>query len=520
MDPDRADPNPAPAPPTRLELDRVNGATFDADERTTGQAIAPLTMGTKVWYGVGQAAEGIKDHAFTAFLLFYYTQTLGLSGTLGGLALIIALVFDAVTDPLTGVLSDRLDSKWGRRHPFMYAAAAPMAVTFYLVFAPPAGLSHAGLFAWLTVFTVLTRASMTLYHVPHMSLGAELSTDYDERTQIVQMRSIGGALGIAACTAVPALYYFRPTPEFPNGQLNPAVYPPFALVFGIAICVTIFASAWGTHNRVPYLPRPDGSASERGALSGILHDFGELMRLDSFRALFLGTTAIFVALGMSAALGLYAATYFWKITMAQMLVGGVCSGFGAIVGFIFWPTVASRIDKKPTFVLGFTIFIIFAAIPYLLKVVGLYPAEGSPSYLPVYYVNQFLWTFGIVATAITGGSMMADVTDEDECVNHRRREGVFFGASSFSAKCASGIGIMLAGMVVDYVGLVTDMAPEQVTPRMQGDLGLSVGLTLLALVSIGTVFFSRYKITRQIHSGFREILDTRAKAERENARTP
>lgn len=466
-------------------------------------------MGTKAWYGIGQAAEGIKDHAFTAFLLFYYTQTLGLSGTLGGLALVIALIFDAVTDPLTGVLSDRLESTWGRRHPFMYAASVPMAITFYLVFAPPADLSQTWLFVWLTVFTILTRASMTLYHVPHMALGAELSTDYDERTQLVQIRSIGGALGIAACSAAASLYYFRPTADFPNGQLNAAVYPPFALIFGALICLTIVASARGTHNRVPYLPKPDGSANERGAFSAVFHDMRELLELASFRALFFGTTSIFIALGMSAAMGLYSVTYFWKITVAQMLVGQAFSGLGGFVGFVMWPMVARRIDKKPTFILGFAIFILFGAVPYLLKTAGLYPAEGSPNYLPVYYFNQIFWTFGIVATAVTGGSMMADVTDEDECRSHRRREGVFFGASSLSAKAASGLGILLTGLVIDYVGLVKGMAPEEVTPQMQDSLGLIVGSLLLVLVTIGTLFFSRYPLTRQMHASFREILDAR-----------
>ena len=215
---------------------------------------------------------------------------------------------------------------------------------------------------------------------------------------------------------------------------------------------------------------------------------------------------------MSSALGLYSATYFWKITMEEMLIGGFFSGIGAFVGFGIWPVVATHIDKKPTFVLGFAIFIVFAAVPYLLKVTGFYPAEGSASYLPVFYLNQIFWAFGIVATAVTGGSMMADVTDEDECLNERRREGVFFGASSFSAKCASGLGILLTGVVVDYVGLVKGMAPEEMTPEMQGELGLIVGLSLLIFVSIGTVFFSRYGITREIHASFREALDLRANA--------
>ncbi len=94
-------------------------------------------------------------------------------------------MFDAVTDPLTGSISDTLRHRWGRRHPFMYASAVPLGLFFALVFNPPDGLGQWGLFAWLTTFAVLTRGAMTLYHVPHLALGAELSTDYRERSVIV-----------------------------------------------------------------------------------------------------------------------------------------------------------------------------------------------------------------------------------------------------------------------------------------------------------------------------------------------
>ena len=103
---------------------------------------------------------------------------LEVSGTLCGIALGIALLFDAVTDPLTGSLSDNWKSKWGRRHPFMYASAIPLGFCFYFLFVPPA-LSETGLFIWLTSFAVLTRAAMTLYHVPHIALGAELTNNFE-----------------------------------------------------------------------------------------------------------------------------------------------------------------------------------------------------------------------------------------------------------------------------------------------------------------------------------------------------
>ena len=126
--------------------------------------IVPLS--SKFAFGVGQYAEGLKNTAFSLFILFYYNQVLGLSGTLAGAALFIALLFDAITDPLAGSLSDNLKSRLGRRHPFMYLSAVPLAIGFVGLFSPPDSMGQFGLFAWLTIFAILTRGAMTLYHVP------------------------------------------------------------------------------------------------------------------------------------------------------------------------------------------------------------------------------------------------------------------------------------------------------------------------------------------------------------------
>src|SRR4249920_524258 len=122
----------------------------------------PLPFNLKLAFGVGQAAEGLKNTAFGLFLIFYYNQVLGLPGTLAGLALGISLVFDAFFDPLVGSISDNFRSKYGRRHPFMYAAILPMAIGFYLLFSPPVHGDWA-LFAWLFVFATLTRGGMALF---------------------------------------------------------------------------------------------------------------------------------------------------------------------------------------------------------------------------------------------------------------------------------------------------------------------------------------------------------------------
>jgi len=168
---------------------------------TDRRAPNQLGIGTKFAYGFGQAGEGVKNGAFGVFLFFYYNQVLALPGTYAGIAVGIALMFDAVTDPLAGSLSDNWRSKLGRRHPFMYASALPLAVAFYFLFSPPQ-LGDFGLFLWLLTFAVLTRAAMTLYHVPHIALGAELTTNFEERTTVVAFRQFFSTFGNLVVYAV------------------------------------------------------------------------------------------------------------------------------------------------------------------------------------------------------------------------------------------------------------------------------------------------------------------------------
>ena len=141
-----------------------------------------LPVSTKVLYGFGSMAFGIKDNAFAYFLLFVYVQVFGLSPDLAGLAILLMLVFDAVSDPLVGYFSDNTKTQWGRRHPYIYLSALPVCISFFVLWIPPLDLSQFELFLYLLFVGIFIRTAITFYEIPSMALGPELSKDYVERS--------------------------------------------------------------------------------------------------------------------------------------------------------------------------------------------------------------------------------------------------------------------------------------------------------------------------------------------------
>ena len=467
----------------------------------------------KTAYGLGQTAEGAKNAAFSLYLLFYYNQVLGLPGTQAGLALFIAVVFDAVTDPLTGSLSDRLHHRWGRRHPFMYASAVPLGVTFALLFRPPDGLESTGLFVWLLVFTVLVRASMTLYHVPHLALGAELSDDYRERTTVVAYRTAFGIAGFALAIGFGyELILSRTGPELTNGQLNPAGYPGYGLVIGAILLFSILASSAGTHSRIPRLPKPSPQ-TEAFSLRQVVRDYVGALARPSFRALFTGLVVFFVMRGIQDVLNLHMSTFFWALDRDEILWVQIAAVPGLILGIPFWTLVARETDKKPTFLLGITLFAVMILAPPIAKIAGAFPLRESAAYLPLLLSAAAIGSFGVSAPLVTAGSMMADIADEHELATGLRQEGVFFGALSFAVKSSSGLGTLLAGVGLDLIAFPTQATPGSVDPETVRALGILYGPGIAVLAAIAITLLARYRIDREHHARTRAALDARREGE-------
>ena len=120
-----------------------------------------VPMGAKLTYGLGAVAYGIKDNGYTTFLLLFYNQVVGLPAGAVGTIIAIALIFDAMLDPFVGFLSDRTHTRWGRRHPWLYASALPIALSWLMLWHPPEG-SQTYTLGWLLVAAIFTRAAITI----------------------------------------------------------------------------------------------------------------------------------------------------------------------------------------------------------------------------------------------------------------------------------------------------------------------------------------------------------------------
>ena len=218
-----------------------------------------VPVSTKLVQGVGSIPDTFKNFAFNTFLLFFYNQVLGMSASLASVALGIAVVFDAITDPVIGSISDNLRSKMGRRHPLMYLSALPLAVSLFLVFVPPEFVKQAGdyaLLAWLLVFAILTRTAMTLFLVPWTAMMAELSDDYTERTIIVTYRYFFGWVFGASFTVATYTFIFPSTEAFTPGHLNPDGYVTFAAVVSTFVFFAVLFTTHFTRKEVQYLIQP------------------------------------------------------------------------------------------------------------------------------------------------------------------------------------------------------------------------------------------------------------------------
>ena len=318
----------------------------DSPPAAAGASRAPTTLGlgTKIVYGFGAVAPGAMANGFAYLLLFFYSQVIGLSPELVSLALFVALMFDAVSDPLIGYLSDNFRSRWGRRHPFMYASAVPVALAYYFLWSPPA-LSEGALLAYLIVLAVVIRIAFTLYDVPANALIAEFTEDYDERTRIVGFRYFFAWWGGLTMAVLAYLVFL---PEERGGLLYAQGWRNYGLAASIIMFVAILASCIGTHHRIPTLiqPAPREAGDEGFSLGRVGREIFDALSNRSFLVLFVAALLSAAAQGVSTTLSIYFTRHMWEFTTQQIGVLQFPYYLSAFVALLLAPRLTVLFGKK------------------------------------------------------------------------------------------------------------------------------------------------------------------------------
>ena len=396
-------------------------------------------------YAAGNFAFALLGLVVAVNLQFFYTDYVGLSAGLVSWALLFARLFDAFVDPVMGWLSDRANTRIGRRRPFILGAAIPLGVAFWLLFSPPEvgdPAAHQGrLLAYMLGLYTLTFLLWTVGAIPYYSLGAELTDDYLERTRVIAVREGWGLAGLLAATILPAYLI-----HVYGGREG---YAAMGAILGAATALFLFFSGVVARERPEFQGRP-----ALNPYAGVAATF----RNRPFRTLLAAFTASAIAGAVPATLVIYVAVYIigtpewwargippWLPTWSYYLLLYFSS---AVLSLAVWNRVAGRIGKRGTW--GYAI-----ALATLTSAACFWLGDGTiGTFSAILIVGGF--AFGNFLALPP--SIVADLIDADEADTGLRREGAYFAVWSFATKAGNAITGFAALQVLEHVGYVPGVA--------------------------------------------------------------
>lgn len=465
-----------------------------------------ITTGTRWAYSGGGAGYGVVYNSHF-FVLYYYSQVLGLDASLAGLAVGIGLVFDAITDPLVGYLSDSTRSGWGRRHPWLYASILPMAGTFYLLWHPPGFVMDTTLlFAWLVICNVSMRTALTMFLVPAYAIVAELTADYDERTRLLTGFHVIWSIVNNGMSVLMYSIWLVPTAEISDGVMNPEGYQNAGLFGAVVIAASILVFTVGLRRFIPRLrqyrvDKPLGPGQ-------FFRQVTDVFRIASARVVVASGVLYYAGAGTYVALWVYIYSNFWEFTHKQIAIVVIPMALAALIlppAMARW--TAGR-EKKTVAIAGMLGAMTINVVPISLRLLGFFPENGSEALFWVMLTAGFFETNFFLVFDICWRSMIADLTERIALETGRRNEGVIASTVTFTTKCADALGTLIAGILLKLIAFPSETAVGDVPPDIVADLGLIYGPVVFMIWMGVIVSISRYRISR---SGHQEMVEQLAR---------
>jgi Na+/melibiose symporter-like transporter len=443
-----------------------------------------LGFATKLGYGVGSVASAVAVTALgTGTITLYLNQVIGLPVALVGIAIMVSLIFDAVADPLIGLWSDNTNSRLGRRHPFMYAAAIPAGFFFWLLWNIPTTWPKGLTLLFALVVLIAVRFSVGLYDTTSGALAPELAPDYNDRTSLTSYRILFGVGGGGLLAVLLYAVFLRKDASHPLGVLNREGYAQFGAVVAITITLAILVAGWATHRLIPYLSparKPESAKASIREIIGALRNRALLVLIVCGIVGNMGN-------GISGVLNTYLYLHFFDLPPQAISAFIVAALPAAIIGAVLAPPVSKWLGKKAAMIGLFGVSIVTGLAPMSFKLLGLFPKTGSP------WVNVIL-TLDVFVSAILGlmgliviFSMIADVAEDVAVQTGKRSEGLLFAIYGLLPKVSAAAGGMVATLLLAFVHFPEHAQQGSVDPEIMRRLALiylpiSAGLGFTSLL--------------------------------------
>ena len=360
----------------------------------------------------------------------------------------------------------------------------------------------------MLITCLLLRTFLTLFTVPYLALGAELSTDYQERSSIAGIRTLLGWFSAILFTAFAWGVLFQGDGTT-DGRLLRDNYFSFALLSFALIAFFTTLSTLVTAGRIKSLPALQ-EVAQSFSLSRILNDVRIALRNDNFRNLFWLLLTLGVATGLNGALGTHMSTYFWELSTYQLFLQALGTLIPVAVMLLLMNALNRRFEKQRVLeicILGLVLNTLWFVPGRLL---GVIPGNEHPVVFPIVLIHGYISAALVIWFQTVSASAIADISDEQELATSRRQEGVFFAAQGFSIKFVTGIGNLLGGIVIDLIRLPAGAAPGTVEADVLFNLGVVMGPIIAGFLFVPYLYARRLKLSRARHAEVRAALDQRS----------
>jgi GPH family glycoside/pentoside/hexuronide:cation symporter len=424
------------------------------------------------------------------YVMKFSTDILLIAPAAMGIIFSISRIWDAVSDPLVGYLSDRTTSRFGRRRTWILASCVPIAAAFYMVFAPPLSLDREGLVIWMGIAIVGFYSAMTLFFVPHMSLGAELTDNYHERSRLFGVRH--AAYTVGSIFSLVAMYLLI-SAENTEGANVREVAQELGLVAIVVMVVMVLFAFWRLQERPEFQGRL--SSSPLSAFKDVWHNpHARLLIIVTFIEQ-IGSSAI-------AALTLYVTQYVVGAPLwAPIIIFAYMLPSSASVPI--WLPLSRRFGKIRVWMFGMVLtglsFGVMFFLPFLDEV---------SSRIALIMVAAVFAGFAAGCGGTLAPSVQGDVIDYDENISGERKEGSYFAAWNFVYKSALGVMLLLTGFVLEVSGFTPNV--EQ-TMTVKLSMVSLYGLFPLVCYLVGAFLFRRFKLDETAYAEIRAELDAKAR---------